>query len=782
MIKIDKKILFLLAIIFVILVGFRLAGLRTILADKEIRNELLWQAENIAMNIDPFLVKQLTFTKKDLTLPAYNLIRNQMIAYGNIIEQRGIYSMALRDGNLVFGPENYPENDPMGSGDPGLVFEEPSAKDFLVFQTGKAIVMGPVKDEYGTFISAVAPVFEPYSKEVLMVVGIDVLADDWHQALIAAKIPVLVITGIIILFIILGFLLFKYREKHSSSLPHLDTLYVGIFSFLLIIIITFFVWEHEQLERKRIFYRNSNNYAEAFYDAFNLIKNNMKAVARFHESSEYVDKLEFEIFSIPFTQSEAINAIFWADFVPQNAVSNYLNKIKRLENSDFLIWEFSFDNEKINTTSPEYLIPIRNFIPDVNYTRWLGFDMNSNERLKEIIDTTISAKSIQSTVNSLVVSDNLSDFWFIILPSLKSDNNHQIIAGFVMLILQISSFLQETISGLVRDEPILSIHLVDLENSGTAKIISSFPSSQHNSIPNIVNNENLKTEPFIKSFPFFAFGKAMAIVIRPMDSFYKQHPILLTWVTGISGFCVVILFSLFVYFMRNRQIILEQSVLERTTEIRESHEKIQKSLDEKTILIKEIHHRVKNNLQIISSMINLQRNAIACEPDRMIMMDIRNRIRAIALVHEKVYQSKNMNEIDTKDYILAITKQIIQSFSNSANRILLDTKIDHVVLTLDEAVPCALIINELITNAYKYAFPNKDKGTITIDFSRQQDSFFLIIEDDGIGLEEEIDLQNPKSIGLKIVTGLVQQLHGKIEVDGKNGLKYSIEFTSNKNG
>ena len=153
--------------------------------DAEMREQLLRQANDIAREVNPELAKKLTFTAADKGTPAFDTIREQFIAAGKIILQRGIYSMAVRSGKIVFGPESYPENDPMAS-PPGKIYERPTPQDWQVLQTGKPDTIGPNTDEYGTFVSAMVPVLDPGSGKPLMVVAIDVLATDWQARLSAA--------------------------------------------------------------------------------------------------------------------------------------------------------------------------------------------------------------------------------------------------------------------------------------------------------------------------------------------------------------------------------------------------------------------------------------------------------------------------------------------------------------------------------------------------------------------------------------------------------------------
>ena len=179
------KVLCLLALVL-LSIGWCVGEWRARHTDSSVRGRLLRQAVHVAGTLDPAIVKDLSFTAADRGTPAFEFVRSQMTALGRYISSRGIYSMALRNGQLIFGPENYTEDDPMAS-PPGTVYEEPASDDMAIFETGKPVVFGPTADEYGTFICALAPVVDPGSGEVLMVVGIDALADDWKASLCTVR-------------------------------------------------------------------------------------------------------------------------------------------------------------------------------------------------------------------------------------------------------------------------------------------------------------------------------------------------------------------------------------------------------------------------------------------------------------------------------------------------------------------------------------------------------------------------------------------------------------------
>ena len=206
------------------------------------------------------------------------------------------------------------------------------------------------------------------------------------------------------------------------------------------------------------------------------------------------------------------------------------------------------------------------------------------------------------------------------------------------------------------------------------------------------------------------------------------------------------------------------------------------SLKEKEILLKEIHHRVKNNMQVISSLLNLQVKLMKDKKSRDALLESQNRVMSIALVHEKLYQSKSFAEIDYHDYLKKISDNLLQSFGVPRGKIHVDIRGQNVILPLSKAIPISLIINELLSNAFKYAFPGDRTGTIIVDIVKKGDKYTLIVKDDGIGLPESITLDNIETLGLQLVNSLVGQLVGTIVLNRKGGTEFRIEFMNDTTG
>jgi len=229
--------------------------------------------------------------------------------------------------------------------------------------------------------------------------------------------------------------------------------------------------------------------------------------------------------------------------------------------------------------------------------------------------------------------------------------------------------------------------------------------------------------------------------------------------------------------LENGEVITIKGVSVDVTEHKTADIRLKNNLKEKEILLKEIHHRVKNNLNVIISLLNMQRRTIRTKDDALKAFDeIRNRIFSMSLVHAKLYKSDDFSRIDMKDYIETIIRHYLEA-STLKKQIQADIQVDAIYLDINKAIPCGLIINELVTNILKHAFPNRNKGKIHILFhALDKTKLELVIGDDGIGLNRDIDISEPGSLGLRIVRLLSDQIQGKLEIFNEKGTVFRIIF------
>jgi PAS domain S-box-containing protein len=243
--------------------------------------------------------------------------------------------------------------------------------------------------------------------------------------------------------------------------------------------------------------------------------------------------------------------------------------------------------------------------------------------------------------------------------------------------------------------------------------------------------------------------------------------------------------------VRDGQVIAAVCVARDITERVQAEERIRASLHEKEVLLQEIHHRVKNNLQVISSLLKLQSSQVEDPQTLEIFRDSQHRIRTMALIHEKLYRSENLAQIDFAEYIRELTTYLFRSYGIHSRGVSLTIEADAVPLSIDSAVPCGLILNELISNALKHAFPPSqarpagpgepadEANEIQIRLRQADDkTLTLVVADNGIGWPPDLDFCNTSSFGLRLVNNLVKQLEGSIELDSSRGTRFTIKLAA----
>jgi two-component sensor histidine kinase len=217
----------------------------------------------------------------------------------------------------------------------------------------------------------------------------------------------------------------------------------------------------------------------------------------------------------------------------------------------------------------------------------------------------------------------------------------------------------------------------------------------------------------------------------------------------------------------------------RMEERRQEEELMKISIREKETLLAEVHHRVKNNLAVISGLLNLQMNQVNNEYTKNVLRESRNRVASMSLIHQKLYQNVNVEQIDFGSYANELIDQIRQSYpDNTTESISVELDVEHVSLSLTKAVPCGLLLNELLSNCYKHAFQGKKDGKILIRFRKINENCLLEVEDNGIGFSGDFKIEEQETLGMTIIQSLTEQIDGKISYNGVsgNGTKISIVF------
>ncbi len=225
----------------------------------------------------------------------------------------------------------------------------------------------------------------------------------------------------------------------------------------------------------------------------------------------------------------------------------------------------------------------------------------------------------------------------------------------------------------------------------------------------------------------------------------------------------------------SRELSLLMDGMWRLIERKQSGEQIVRSLQEKEVLLKEIHHRVKNNMQVICSLLSLQANGITDETVRAKFEESRNQVYTMALIHESLYSSSDLANIDFKVYLKSLVGGIVDTYNR--NDVIFAVDMESIALDVTVGIPCGLIVNELVSNSLKYAFPEGRNGTIRVGIYRNSEgNHALFVEDNGIGLPDEVDFFNTQSLGLQLVNALTKQIHGTIELSRTEGTRVILTF------
>jgi PAS domain S-box-containing protein len=213
------------------------------------------------------------------------------------------------------------------------------------------------------------------------------------------------------------------------------------------------------------------------------------------------------------------------------------------------------------------------------------------------------------------------------------------------------------------------------------------------------------------------------------------------------------------------------------SERRRAEERLVTSLKEKETLLTEVHHRVKNNLQIVSSLMNLASAPITDPTARGVFRTSRHRIHAMAAIHDRLYRSQSFGRVDAGEYVTSLAGDLLRSYELAPARVALTTDVHHVLLSLDTAIPCGLIVNELVSNALEHAFPPPGRGTIHVGLREAPAGVCIVqVRDDGIGFPDDFDLQQVTSVGLRLVVALARQLGGTVSVQRAPGAEFTIRF------
>jgi PAS domain S-box-containing protein len=224
-----------------------------------------------------------------------------------------------------------------------------------------------------------------------------------------------------------------------------------------------------------------------------------------------------------------------------------------------------------------------------------------------------------------------------------------------------------------------------------------------------------------------------------------------------------------------RRVVGASKVARDITERKRIEAMLAAGVQEKETLLREIHHRVKNNLQIISSLLSFQSKSATTPQDLAAFVDGQNRLKAMILVHDKLYRARSLSRIEFGDYVQSLANEVADAYRSMISRVALQVEVEPLELAIEVALPCGMLLTELMTNAYKYAFPDGRGGTLRVQVQRIETHFQLTVSDDGVGLPDSVDPRNPASFGMQLAANLALQLGASLHYERGNGLRIEAQ-------
>ncbi len=550
--------------------------------EQQIKNDLLSHASALAKSVNIQRVKSLSFTLDDIDNPAFNRLSSQLISYAESTPIYGIFTMRMRQGKILFGPESYVEGHPFAS-PPGTEYEEPPQEAITALEKGELIVSKkPYTDEFGSFITAYAPVRDYKTGEILMVIGVDKLADELIQKLAAAKIAPVPYTLTMILLVLIGGAVFFFRGfmKESSRwhLRHFD----AVFCLAVGLVITFsgssLIFEIEGDSRRDSFHALSRAQAEGFSKSLFELRARLESIGRFFESSEEVNRSEFQAFAEPFTTDGVARTWGWAPAVKPEMLPDVIEQARKDGLQNFDVWQRDKEGNREPVSGRDTYYPLVYAEPaelnDSIFGIDLGFDVLRRNAINEALRT-----GMATATEPLILSrgDGSQRGIVVFRPVFDKGKNENGLRGFVVTSLPLDTALQLSMRLMGDERDDVKLELFQLSPESPPRHIASFPFDRSDKVKAIGISHSSYNE-FSTIIPILVFGKTYALTAMPTKEWLRAHPSRTAMLAGGAGIILTLLLTAFVLSIAHRRAVLERLVAERTASLRENEELLSATL------------------------------------------------------------------------------------------------------------------------------------------------------------------------------------------------------------
>ncbi|HPQ69351.1 MAG TPA: CHASE domain-containing protein [bacterium] len=558
--------------LFIIILGRHVTLRRVETVNRNMRERLVQQTVSIAHMIDEQDTKELTFTADDHGRIHFERLRSQLVAYSHIVPVHGIYTLAQKNGNLVFGPTSLPAGDPHEAKS-GNVYRRTTTEDMRVFHEGLPRSFGPHTDVCGTFVSALAPVVDPVSGQVLFVVGMDVEESVWREALGNTREAPIIGTVLLLLIVWGAFAVSMLRYRLPAPLRVrlniADALLVAVISLAITAAATLLVYEAESRTRKSQFQRLAEPNTEQVVDGLRLIDNNLTAVAKFFAGSEYVTDTEFALFTRRMVRNSAMDVLTWVPYVEDARRRAFEKAASAGSGMPYRIWDVDGNGNEIPATHREAYFPVLYLEPPKDLERLAGFDLAAEESSHTSLEIA-AASGLSTTSEPYFESEGNKRKPVIsaIRPVFQGNDDLSHLLGFLVADIDFRTLLRSNLSQ--QSGGYLLVRLANIAMDGRTIPLAQYPTNGESDYPILINSNNTLRLSLDYYRPVFLFGRCFVLESTPTEVFFHAHPIRSAWGVGLGGVFISLILSMFVSFLRSRQSDLEREVAQHTASLQTS--------------------------------------------------------------------------------------------------------------------------------------------------------------------------------------------------------------------